>query len=261
MGKCRCVDCRQFIGVAGVPDGIYQRDVQNGAVIWFGLAGLVLADATLIAALNAGYATATQVHCSLYENQTNAETRYYLFEEVNVDDQQPTGLLVQSATAPDGTVTYTNLNTGVAYDPAADAATTLTKSEDSDYELVQVPGCDAGVSIERRDWVKAGDSVPVSSAVVDLATGAVHVLSGAETWGGYCVAGTGFSAPVMRCAKVRDANGDIAPGTPTTDVFEVVEQNSATGVPVGVSLYLVSDNSAVVEGSAAGEYFVDRGCC
>lgn len=260
MSKC-CVDCRQFVGVAGVAaDGIYKRDVRDGAIVWMGVDGIQVTDPTLIDALDAGYATAPIADCSLFEGQISAEPRYQLFEEITTATGQPTGVLVEARTAADGTVTYTNLNTGAVYDPAADPATSLTVTEDADYEMRPTLGCDEGVNIERHTWYQVGNETAISTSVIDLSTGAAHTLSGNETWGAYCSAGTVFSDPKILCAKVRDASGNVVAGTPTTLVAQVIEQDAATGAFVGMTLY-DETGAVVVEGAAAGEYYVERGCC
>lgn len=263
MSNCCNPDCREFIGVAGVaPDGIYQR-IQDDGIKWFGPQGNLVVDPAVYAALNTNYAAAPRKHCSLYTQQATEQDRHYLMEEVNTTTKQPTGVLVE-ATRPagGGATTYTNIGTGAAYDPAADPLTELTDNEDADFVLDSEQGCDQGVNIQRRQWLPVGSDTPIAAAtVVDLVTGAAHTLSGNETWGAYCVAGTRFTDPVIRCAKVRDANGDVAAGTVSELVYEVVEVTSATGAPVAMTLTKVSDNSAVVEGAAATEYLVDRGCC
>lgn len=258
---CRnCVMCFEFAAVAGVVDGLYKRIQEEGAPKWFGLDGKE-SDATVSAALEAGYTTQTRVDCSLYESQINAESRFVLLEEIDSTTKQPTGVLVQVETKPDGSLVYTNMATGAVY--VAPAGTELVKEEDSDFELVRTLGCDAGTSIEKREWFKVGVAVAVASAVVNVATGAAHALSGAETWGSYCVAGTRFTEPTLVCAKVRAAAAPAAipAGTVTEKLYRVVEQNAVTGVPVATKFYKQSDNSEVVVGDAAGNYWVDDGCC
>jgi hypothetical protein len=199
--------------------------------------------------------------CSLYENQIGAESRFVLLEEIDSTTKQPTGVLVQVETKPDGTLVYTNMATGAVY--AAPAGTELVKEEDSDFELVRTLGCDAGSSIEKREWFKVGVAVAVVSAVVNVATGSAHALSGAETWGSYCVADSRFTEPNLICAKVRSAAAPAAipAGTVTEKLYRVVEQNAVTGVPVATKFYKQSDNSEVMVGDAAGNYWVDDGCC
>jgi hypothetical protein len=258
---CRnCVMCFAFAAVAGVVDGLYKRIQEEGAPKWFGLDGKE-SDATVSAALEAGYTTQTRVDCSLYESQINAESRFVLLEEIDSTTKQPTGTLVQVETKPDGTLVYTNMATGAVY--AAPAGTELVKEEDSDFELVRTLGCDAGTSIEKREWFKVGVAVAVASAVVNVATGAAHALSGAEIWGSYCVAGTRFTEPELVCAKVRAAAAPAAipTGTAPEKLYRVVEQNAVTGVPVATKFYKQSDNSEVTVGDAAGNYWVDDGCC
>lgn len=259
--SCRnCVMCFAFAAVAGVVDGLYKRIQEEGAPKWFGLDGKE-ANATISAALEAGYTTQTRVDCSLYESQINAESRFVLLEEIDSTTKQPTGTLVQVETKPDGSLVYTNMATGAIY--AAPAGTELVKEEDSDFELVRTLGCDAGTSIEKREWFKVGLAVAVASAVVNVATGAAHALSGAETWGSYCVAGTRFTEPDLVCAKVRAAAAPAAipSGTATEKLYRVIEQNAVTGVPVATKFYKQADNSEVVVGDAAGNYWVDDGCC
>lgn len=258
---CRnCVMCFAFAAVAGVVDGYYKRIQEEGAPKWFGLDGKE-ADATVSAALEGGYTTQTRVDCSLYESQINAESRFVLLEEIDATTKQPTGVLVQVETKPDGTLVYTSMATGAVY--AAPAGTELVKEEDSDFELVRTHGCDAGVSIEKREWFKVGVAAAVASAVVNVATGAAHAASGAVTWGGYCVAGTRFNPPVRVCAKLRDADAPlpIAPGTPAEILHWVVEQNVATGATVNTYWFRESDNQQVKVDVFAGTYWVDSGCC
>lgn len=258
---CRnCVMCFAFAAVAGVVDGLYKRIQEEGAPKWFGLDGKE-SDGTISAALEGSYATQTRVDCSLYESQINAESRFVLLEEIDSTTKQPTGTLVQVETKPDGSLVYTNVSTGAIY--AAPAGTELVKEEDSDFELVRTLGCDAGTSIEKREWFKVGVALAVASAVVNVATGAVHALSGAETWGSYCVAGTRFTEPELVCAKVRAsaAPAAIPAGTATEKLYRVIEQNAVTGVPVATKFYKQADNSEVVVGDAAGNYWVDDGCC
>lgn len=258
---CRnCVMCFAFAAVAGVVDGFYKRLQEEGAPKWFGLDGKE-ADSTVSAALEAGYTTQTRVDCALYESQINAESRFVLLEEIDSTTKQPTGVLVQVETKPDGSLVYTNMVTGAVY--AAPAGTELVKEEDSDFELVRTLGCDAGTSIEKREWFKVGVAVAAASAVVNVATGAAHALSGAETWGSYCVAGTRFTEPSLVCAKVRAAAAPAAipAGTATEKLYRVIEQNAVTGVPVATKFYKQSDSSEVTVGDAAGNYWVDDGCC
>lgn len=258
---CRnCVMCFGFSGVAGVTDGFYKRIQEEGAPKWFGLDGKQVA-AALNASLEGAYTTQTRVDFSLYESQINAESRFVLLEEIDSTTKQPTGTLVQVETKPDGSLVYTNMATGAIY--AAPAGTELVKEEDSDFELVRTLGCDAGTSIEKREWFKVGVALAVASAVVNVATGAAHTLSSAETWGSYCVAGTKFTEPTLVCAKVRAAAAPAAipAGTVTEKLYRVVEQNAVTGVPVATKFYKQTDNSEVTVGDAAGNYWVDDGCC
>lgn len=258
---CRnCVMCFVFAAVAGVVDGLYKRIQEEGAPKWFGLDGKE-SDATVSAALEDAYATQTRVDCSLYESQINAESRFVLLEEVDSTTKQPTGVLVQIETKPDGSLVYTNMATGAVY--AATAGTELVKEEDSDFELVRTLGCDAGVSIEKREWFKVGVAVAVASAVVNVATGADHALSGSETWGSYCVAGTRFTEPDLVCAKLRaaDAPAPIPAGTVTEKLYRVIEQNVVTGAPIATRFYKQSDGTEVKVDDAAGTYWVDDGCC
>lgn len=259
--SCRnCVMCFLFASMAGVVDGLYKRIQEEGAPKWFGLDGKE-ATSMVSAALEGGYTTQIRVDCALYEAQINAESRFVLLEEIDATTKQPTGVLVQVETKPDGTLVYTNMATGAVY--AAPAGTELVKEEDSDFELVRTNGCDAGVSIEKREWFKVGVAVAVASAVVNVATGAAHTASGAETWGSYCVAGTRFTESALVCGKVRTAAAPAAipAGTATEKLYRVTEQNAVTGVPVATKFYKQSDNSEVTVGNAAGNYWVDDGCC
>lgn len=260
MSKC-CVDCRQFVGVAGVtPDGIYKRDVRDGAIVWLGTDGVSVTNTALISALDAGYATAPIVDCSLFTSQSAREPVVSYWEEITIANNQPTQVVVRVEDTA-GTLTYINVADGLVYDTAADPATKLIPREDADYFDDTEQGCDAGTPVKRITVYQAGSDAPTNSFVINVSTGAIHTLSGAETWGSYCAAGTRFTDPVIRCAKVRDATGVVAAGTATELVYEVVEVNSATGVPVGMSLTKVSDNTVVTEGTAATEHFVERGCC
>ena len=255
-----CVMCFAMAGVAGVTDGYYKRVSEEGSAKWFGLDGKQVT-AALNTSLEGAYATQTRVDCALYESQINAESRFVLLEEIDSTTKQPTGVLVQVETKPDGSLVYTNMVTGAVY--AAPAGTELVKEEDSDFELVRTLGCDAGTSIEKREWFKVGVAIAVASAVVNVATGAAHALSGAETWGSYCVAGTKFTEPTLVCAKVRAAAAPAAipAGTATEKLYRVIEQNAVTGVPVATKFYKQSDNSEVTVGDAAGNYWVDDSCC
>ncbi|TXH71284.1 MAG: hypothetical protein E6Q83_03520 [Thiothrix sp.] len=258
---CRnCVMCLSFSGMAGVPDGYYKRIQEEGAPKWFGLDGKE-ADATVSAALESAYTTQTRVDCSLYESQINASSRFVLLEEVDSTTKQPTGVVVQLETKPDGTLVYTNLSTSAPYTPPAN--TSLVLEEDSDFTLVQTPGCDNGVSIEKREWIRAGDATAISSTVIVVATSAPHTLSGSEVWGSHCVAGTIFGEPKLFCAKIRaaDAPAPIPAGTETTKLYRVIEQDVSTGIPVSTKYYKQSDNTEVTVGPAAGQYWVDDNCC
>jgi hypothetical protein len=259
MSNCKA-DCREFIGVAGVtPDGVYKRTVEDGAIIWFGPTGYVVDSATNTA-LESGLATATNVDCMIYEKQVAPPT-LKIMEEVDVATQQPTGVLVVARIDSDGTVTYTNLADGTVYDPAAAPNTELTVTEDADYQLVETKGCDEGVNIARREWFKVGESAPVETGIIyNVSTGAVHTLSGNETWGAYCSATSLFSTPKVLCAKVRGVDGDIIAGTASEDVFQVIEYDAATGVPIAIKYYDM-DNNEIVVGDAEGEYRIERGCC
>lgn len=255
-----CVMCFAMVGVAGVTDGYYKRVSEEGSAKWFGLDGKQVA-AALNASLEGAYAAQTRVDCSLYESQINAESRFVLLEEIDSTTKQPTGTLVQVETKPDGSLVYTNMATGAIY--AAPAGTELVKEEDSDFELVRTLGCDAGTSIEKREWFKVGVALAVASAVINVATGAAHALSGAETWGSYCVAGTKFTEPTLVCAKLRTAAAPAAipAGTNPTNLYRVVEYSSTTGAPVATKYYKQADNSEVTVGDAAGNYWVDDSCC
>lgn len=258
---CRnCVMCFVFAAVAGVVDGLYKRIQEEGTPKWFGLDGKE-ADSTVSAALEGGYVSQTRIDCSLYESQINAESRFVLLEEINSTTKQPTGVLVQVETKPDGTLVYTNLSTSAPYAPPAN--TSLALEEDSDFTLVQTLGCDNGVSIEKRDWIRAGDATAISSTVITVATSAPHTLSGSEVWGSHCIAGTIFGEPQLLCAKIRAAAvpAPIPAGTPVTKVYRVVEQDLSTGIPVSTKYYKQSDNSEVTVGDAANEYWVDDNCC
>lgn len=198
---CRqCVSCFLFTGAAGITDGYYKRTQEEGSLKWFGLDGKAV-DAAANSSLEGVYLMQTQVDCALYESQINASSRFALLEEIDSTTKQPTGVVVQVETKPDGTLVYTNLSTSAPYTPPAN--TSLVLEEDSDFTLVQTPGCDNGVSIEKREWIRAGDATAISSTVIVVATSAQHAVSGTEVWGSHCVAGTTFGEPKLLCAKIR----------------------------------------------------------
>lgn len=255
-----CTECRQFIGVAGVTDGFYQRQVRDGSVVWYGLDGLA-ANAVLSGALETAFLAGLGIvaHCSLFESQATAQKRYQLFEEITIATGQPTGVLVERIISHNGASSYTNVGTGAAYDPLADATKTLVKEEDADYELVITKGCDNGTAIEKREWFQTGNTTAVASTIIDVATGIVVIPSATVTWGNYCQPTTHFILTI-RCGKVRGSNGIVSADTTSEKLFEVIGQNALTGAPVSYQLYK-SDFTTATEGTAAGEYWLNNGCC
>ncbi|WP_020397187.1 hypothetical protein [Thiolinea disciformis] len=75
--------------------------------------------------------------------------------------------------------------------------------------------------------------------------------------------GTKYTKLVLVCAKARTvaAPAAILAETVTEKLYRVVEQDAVTGIPVATKFYRQSDNAEVTVGDAAGNYWVDDGCC
>lgn len=64
-------DCREFDGVAGVPNGIYKR-VNNDGIKWISPDGGYVTTPAITTALEAGYASTPQRDCGVFDSAVKA---------------------------------------------------------------------------------------------------------------------------------------------------------------------------------------------
>lgn len=154
--------------------------------------------------VTASYNSSTNV-TTYYDNEGNVLTlgTDFVLDEPTTSTSQvlaeldtsgnSTGVLVVTTVDSEGNTSYKNLSTGEEY--TIPDGYSLAVSEDNDYQILTINGCDEGTSIQRITILQNGTYY--GSYVIDASTGESFTVSGSETWGALCdEAGTSCDSPL-----------------------------------------------------------------